>query len=249
MSVESIAPVPAEGPGDGMLHYRDAESGHTFLIGPPQASPALWRQCMDGALEVYRHYSSEDALEYDAVVDGLSTTLFAVALDREQKVVAGVRAEGPHRHVDEVHAVSSWRGMAGDAAFRRLVAEQIPDGVIECKAGWTARDTGNRSALADWVARAIVHCATLLGVRYAVGVAPEHALKCYRSSGANVAWWIPPTSYPDDRYRTVPVWWDLHTYHTVATEPQARLIEIELAELVAEGTTLPDEWSRDEGLA
>ncbi|MFE3191826.1 hypothetical protein ACFXHA_22645 [Nocardia sp. NPDC059240] len=249
MKVEPIAFTPTEDPGSGMLRYRHADSGCTFLVGPPHADLALWRQCMDGALEVYRHYGSEDALEYDAVIDGRSTILFGIALDAEGRAVAGVRAEGPHQHVDTVHAVASWAGLPGDAAFRRMVADQIPDGVIECKAGWTVRDTPHRRELADWVARAIVHCASLLGVRYAVGVAPDHALKCYRSSGANVAWWIPATSYPDDRYRTVPIWWDMQTYRTVATESQTRLIDLEMAELTADGTRLPIVWARDEGSA
>ncbi|WP_459962370.1 hypothetical protein [Nocardia sp. IFM 10818] len=246
MAIEPIALVPAEGPGDGMLRFQDPRTGCTFLVGSPEADPRLWRQCMDGALEVYRRYGSEDALEYDAVIDGRSTTLFGVAMDSSGRVVAGVRAEGPHKHVEQVHAVMSWAGLPGDAAFRRMVADQIPDGVIECKAGWTARDAEHRGALADWVARCIVHSMALLGVRYAVGVAPQHALKCYRSSGANVAWWIPASSYPDDRYRTVPVWWDMQTYKSVATDLQVRLIEAELSELTASGTL---DWSRSEGLA
>ncbi|QLY32537.1 hypothetical protein [Nocardia huaxiensis] len=249
MAVESIALVPAEGVGDGMLQFHDAQSGCTFLVGTPQADPTLWADFMDGALAVYRHYGAEDALEYDAVIDGRSTTLFCVAVDSSGRAVAGVRAEGPHRQVDEVHAVQSWAGRVGEASFRRMVADQIPEGVIECKAGWAARDAENRAALADWVARSIVYCMALLGARYVVGVSPEHALPCYRSSGAKVAWWVPATSYPDARYSTVPVWWDMQTYRSVATEAQVRLIDSELSELLADGAVVPTSWTHGEGLA
>lgn len=247
MAVEPTALTQVDEPGDGMLRLCDPRSGYTFLLGSPQLNPIMWRRCMDGARDAYRRYDAEDALEYDAVIDGHSTTMFGVALDAAGQVVAGVRAEGPHRHVDTVHAVTSWRGMPGEAAFRKMVADQIPEGVIECKAGWTARDVEHRSALADWVARSIVHFTMLLGVRYAVGVAPEHALACYRSSGATFAWWIPATSYPDDRYRTVPVWWDLQTFRSVASDCQVRLIDAEMTELAMSGSV---DWvSRDEGLA
>lgn len=249
MAVEPIALVPAEGPGDGMLRFRDAQSGCTFVAGSPQVHPDLWRECMDGALRIYRHYGSEDALEYDKVIDGHSTTLFFVALDSDGKAVAGVRAEGPHKHVDTVHAIADWSGLPGEAAFRRMVAEQIPEGVIETKAGWAARESPHRSALAAGVSRAIVHCMTLLGVRYGVGVSPEHALGRYRSSGASVPWWIPAASYPDERYRTVPVWWDLQTFRSVAADSQVRMIDAEWAELTADGTVPPVAWLRDIGLA
>ncbi|MBL1079507.1 hypothetical protein JK358_34390 [Nocardia sp. 2] len=249
MAVESIALVPAEGVGDGMLQFHDPQSGCTFLVGTPQADPMLWADFMAGALAVYRHYGAEDALEYDTVIDGHTTTLFCVALNSSGRAVAGVRAEGPHRHVDEVHAVASWAGLPGESSFRRMVADQIPDGVIECKAGWVARGVENRAQLADWVARAIVHCSALLGVRYVVGVAPDHALPRYRSSGAKVAWWVPPTSYPDERYSTVPVWWDMNTFRSEATESQVRLIDSELSELLASGPVPPVSWTHGEGLA
>ncbi len=249
MAVDPIALVPVEGHGEGMLRFRDAESGCTFVAGSPRVHPALWRQCMDGALRVYRHYGAEAALEYDSVIDGGSTTLFFVALDTDGNAVAGVRAEGPHRHVDEVHAIADWAGRPGEAAFRRMVAEQIADGVIETKAGWVARESPDRRALASGVARAIVHSMALLRVRYGVGVSPEHALARYVSSGARVPWWIPATSYPDDRYRTVPVWWDMRTFRTVAADAQVRLIDAELAELTGNGAVPTVPWLYDEGLA
>ncbi|MFJ4652664.1 hypothetical protein ACIP5Y_15490 [Nocardia sp. NPDC088792] len=204
---------------------------------------------MDGALEVYRQFGTEDALEYDDVIDGRSTTLFGIALDADGRAMAGMRVSGPYKHIDEVHAVASWAGLPGEGAFRRLVADQIPEGVIEGKAGWTARDAENRSVLADWIARAYVHSMALLGVRYEVGVAPEHAMRCYRSSGANVAWWIPASSYPDERYRTVPLWYDLQSYRSVATESQVRLMDAEFAEFMAGDRRLSTGWNRSEELA
>ncbi|MGW5109153.1 hypothetical protein [Nocardia sp. NPDC004123] len=249
MAVEPIERVPAQGPGHGMLRFREPKTGYTILVGPPEADPGLWRQNMDGALEAYRRFGAEEALEYDKVIDGLSTSLFLVALDAGGRVVAGVRAEGPHKQVDEMRAVASWTGLEGGSAFRRLVADQIPDGVIECKAGWAARDSPHRHALADWMARACVHAALLLGVRYTSAHSPEHALNLYRGSGANVAWWIPPSSYPDDRYRTFAIWWDMENYDSVATESQARLLDLELSQLTQNGLLPRVAWTSAQGSA
>lgn len=246
MAVEPIARVPAEGPRRGMLQCRDAQSGYTILMGPPQADPALWREYLDGALAVYRSYGAEDAIEYDAWLDGASTALFCVVLDFDGKVVAGMRAEGPHRHVDQVHAVRSWDGRPGDAAFRRLVAEQIPFGVVESKTGWVSRTDPHRHALADWIARGCMQSALLLGARYSTGIIPSHVIDRYRTSGMNIVWWVPSSGYPNERYVTCPVWWDAQTYAELGTPQQVRAIEIEMAELRASGEV---GGLRGEGLA
>ncbi|MFE3101092.1 hypothetical protein [Nocardia tengchongensis] len=246
MAVEPIALASTESPGSGMLRCADTQSGYTILIGPPHADPRLWREYLAGALAVYRHYGAEEAVEYDAWLDGSTTALFCVALDSDGRVVAGVRAEGPHQHVDQVHAVRSWAGRAGDAAFRKLVADQIPDGVIESKTGWVAPDAEHRHALADWVARAIVQSTVLLGARYSTGIAPSHVIDRYRTTGMAVVWWVPSSGYPNDRYITHPVWWDMENYRERGTPEQVRRVESELAELHASG---PVDWTGGERLA
>ncbi|MEV6767482.1 hypothetical protein AB0N05_02505 [Nocardia sp. NPDC051030] len=232
-----------------MLRLRDAQSGCTFLFGPPQADPVLWRRYLDGALRAYRHYGAGNAVDYDAWIDGSSTALFAVALDSDGQVVAGVRAEGPFKHVDEVPSVAGWAGLPGENAFRKMVADQIPDGVYECRTGWVKPGIEQHSALADWVARAIIHFIPMLGARFSVGAAAEHALALYRRGGARTAWWIPASSYPDDRYRTVPLWWDMRTFRLLAADSQVRAIDAEWAALSADGPVPPASWLSDEGRA
>ncbi|WP_405485914.1 hypothetical protein [Nocardia sp. NBC_00511] len=204
-------------------------------MGPPQADPELWREYLDGALAVYSGFGAEDAVEYDAWLDGATTAIFAVALDSDGKVVAGMRAEGPHSHVDQVHAVRSWDGRPGDAAFRKFVAEQIPFGVVESKTGWVSRSVEDRHILANWIPRACVETTLVLGARYSTGITPSHVVNRYRTTGMNVVWWVPTSGYPDDRYVTCPVWWDMETYASLGTPEQARYIEIEMAELRASG--------------
>ncbi|MVU83007.1 hypothetical protein GPX89_37940 [Nocardia sp. ET3-3] len=249
MTVDPIAHVPPTGSGGEMLRLQDALSGYTFFFGPPHADPVLWRSYMEGALRVYGHYGAESAVDYDKVIDGSSTALFAVAVDSDGQAVAGVRAEGPFKHVDEVPSVVSWAGLPGEAAFRKMVADQIPDGVYECRTGWVVPKSPQHRMLADWVARAIIHFIPMLGARYSVGAAAEHALPLYRRGGARAAWWIPASSYPDERYRTVPLWWDLRTVRSLATAEQARAIDAEWATLSAVGPMPPTSWFPDQGRA
>ncbi len=250
MSLEAIAVVPEEGPGEGMLRFRDAVSGCVFYVGTPEAHPALWRLCMAGALDAYREFGVESALEYDSVINGRSTTMFMVGVDSDGRVVAGVRAQGPYRHVDEAHAVVEWRGHVGEDVLRRSIADRIVDGVIEVKSGWVQRDAPSRSALRAAVARGIVHATGLLGARYAVATADRELAELWRCSGATVTWRIPEVPYPDDRYRTVVLWWDRNDCRAIADESQAPLLDaeqIQLAEGLHEAPDIASENGRPAG--
>jgi hypothetical protein len=214
-----------------VLRFRDAHSGYVFHVATPEAHPDLWRRYLRGALRVYRHYGVDHAIEYDKVQNGSSTALFFVAVDASGVVVAGLRAQGPYPAVEDVHALGAWAGQPGEAALRAMVAERIPEGVVEVKAVWVARHAERRSALAAAISRCVVHAASLLGARFGFVTTASHGLELYRSSGGRVVDRIPSVPYPDDRYRTVPVWWDTHTNRSVATKLQTTLIALERAAL------------------
>ncbi|MBF6240228.1 hypothetical protein IU474_24605 [Nocardia otitidiscaviarum] len=239
----------AESAGTDLLRFRDEPSGCTFYIGTPQAHPRLWRRNIDGALGVYRHYGVDVALDYDNVIDGHSTALFMTALDADGQVVAGLRAQGPYAHIDEAAALLEWTGQPGEAHFRRMISDRIPEGVVELKAAWVARDAECRVELGAAIPRGAVHLTRLLGARYGLGTAASHAADRYRTAGGVIAWWIPPVPYPDERYRTVPMWWDLPNVRTVAEPAQLALIEAETAQLEAPSAMLPDPARCRGGLA
>ncbi|MEV6070245.1 hypothetical protein AB0L82_27180 [Nocardia sp. NPDC052001] len=229
MAVEVVAVVPSDSADDDLLRFRDASSGCTFWVGTPQAHPGLWRRNITGALRAYRRYGVDPALEYDKTVNGHSSALFVAAIDPFGDVVAGMRVQGPYSHVDEVNALRAWAGRPGESALRKRVADRIPEGVVEVKAVWADRglDRSQRRALGAALDRCVVHVTTLLGARYGFVTAGEHAAEGYRSSGARSDWWIPAVPFPDDRYRTVPLWWDMRSYRSVAAESQLTLIDAE----------------------
>ncbi|WP_433711737.1 hypothetical protein ACQP2U_36695 [Nocardia sp. CA-084685] len=233
MTVETIA-VGSGGTRDAeVLRFRDMHSGYVFHVATPQAHPDLWRRYLRGALQVYRHYGVDHALEYDSVVDGRSTSLFFAAVDPSGAVVAGLRAQGPYGVADEVHALRAWAGRPGAAELRATVADRIPEGVVEVKAVWVSRVAENRAALAAAVSRCVVHAARLLDARFGFVTTATRNIGLYHSSGGYVADRIPAVPYPDHRYQTIPMWWDTQTYRSLATKLQSSLTVLECAALDA----------------
>ncbi|MFQ6325738.1 hypothetical protein ACLMAL_06310 [Nocardia sp. CWNU-33] len=233
MTVEVIAVGPGGTRDAEVLRFRDMHSGYVFHVTTPEAHPELWRRYLRGALQVYRHYDVDHALEYDKVENGCTTTLFCTAVDPSGEVVAGLRAQGPYSAVEDVHALGAWAGRPGADALRTMIAERIPEGVVEVKAVWVARNAPRRSALTAALSRCVVHATWLLDARFGFVTTASHSLELYRSSGGRVADRIPSVPYPDDRYHTVPVWWDTQAYRSFATKLQTSLIALEQAALEA----------------
>ncbi|MFD3505973.1 hypothetical protein [Nocardia sp. NPDC058666] len=219
------------GANAGGLRYFDSSSGCRVQLCSPDDDQGLWQQYLAGALDGYRHYGVQDALDVETLADGCSTTAFLVAIDPDGAVVAGVRAHGPHTDADEIAGFQPWLGTPGEAALRSSIESRLPGGVIEAKGGWSTRSAPRRPELGALVARGVVHLAWALDVRFSMGVSPLHHLQSYQSTGARQDRGIPAVSYPDERYTTVPVWWDLSDLRT-ATRTQADLIAADRAQLL-----------------
>ncbi|AYF72952.1 hypothetical protein D7D52_02680 [Nocardia yunnanensis] len=219
--------------------YRDELSGCSFLICTPRSHPELWQQFMDGALASYRRFDVQEALAYETAIDGCSTTVFVVAVDESGRMLGGTRIQGPYQHVDEAHAVTEWVGRPGEAAIRKLIADRIPDGLVEFKSAWVDHESAHRIAVREGLARSAIHVPHLLGARFALSTAADSVAEGWRVSGARVVWWIPPVPYPNERYRTVPLLWDMRTFRKHAAESQLPLLEAEQAALATQAGVIP----------
>ncbi|GAA5043346.1 hypothetical protein [Nocardia callitridis] len=244
MTVEVLTVVPEDSPGRGLLRYHNEQSGCTFLVAGPRAQPALWKRYLDGALGVYRHFGVESALRYDAVRDGGSTPLFFTAIDPSGEMVAGVRSQGPYTSVNQVHELSAWQGFAGATDLRLVIANRIPAGVVEAKGAWVARDAPHRSALSAAISRIALHGTRLLGARYGFATVGSFTVERHRASGGRRDAAAPAVPYPDERYQTVPVWWDTRTYRTFAEPSQRQLIRSEQRALGLPPTRRPQPCRR-----
>lgn len=190
------------------LSIPDEESGYRFVVASPAVEADLWTAFTAGALQAYRKYDVEGALEYDLIKDGTSTELFFAALDPQGSVVAGSRSLGPYRTAAESHALSEWSESESRHRVGQLLDDRVPYGLVEAKSGWVADGVARRRELAAAVARMTTYCMELLDSRFLVGTAADNALQMWLDCGARVVDEIPPTPYPDHRYRTRLLMWD-----------------------------------------
>jgi hypothetical protein len=211
--------------------YYDPSSECHFVVARPSTQPELWMAYLGGARTSYRRFGVERVLEYDRTRDGTSTALFFAALDRDGQLAGGMRAQGPYRHPDQAHALAEWAGRDGAATLRAEISERIPAGVIEMKTGWVDHDAPRRVELTAALARIFVHAMALLDVRHVLGTVATHAVRCWQTTGGVVSRTVTPVAYPDDRYRTAPMWWDRDTYADLAAADQLPRLVDESAQL------------------
>jgi hypothetical protein len=224
---------PYSSPGDLIGSYCDRFSGCRFVVARPAQQPELWAAYVDGARKSYRRHDVESVLQYDGIRDGNSTAIFFVAVGADGHIAGGMRVQGRYQSADEAHAVLEWAGGEGEQQVRREISDRIPAGVIEMKAGWVDEDARCRRAISDALARIFVHAIGVMNVRYAVGTVPSHAVERWQTSGGVVSRDVVPVAYPDDRYRTVLMWWDRETYADRALLGQIPAIIDESAQLAA----------------
>jgi hypothetical protein len=210
--------------GDVVGRYFDRASARRFIVARPSSQPELWERYLNGARASYRRHGVETAVEYDEVRDGKSTTLFFAAVERDGRVAGGMRVQGPYVRAEQAHAVEEWAGREGASQLYREISERIPDGVVEMKAGWVDDDAVRRRELTSALARIFVHSMNLMQVRYALCTVASHAVPRWATTGGVVSSKIAAVPYPDDRYETVPMWWDRHTFANLAARDQLSAI-------------------------
>ena len=220
--------------------FFDTRSQCRVLVATPVGNPDLWSAYLAGAHRNYEAYGVLDALEYDRIKDGSTTSLFFAVVTRSGEMVGGARCQGPYVFAHQAHAVEEWDGCEGQDAVVRSIQEHLAEGVVECKTGWVAADAKNRGAISDVISRCMLHATALWNVRYALGTGADHVLPLWRKSGGVPDDDIPAAAYPTERYRTKLVWWDRYTFADDAEHGQVIAALTEWMEL-AETTGLPTE--------
>lgn len=222
-------------PGNGSIIgcYEESESGCLFVYATPREQPDLWERFLDGAQESYARHDVLSALEYDQIRDGSTTSMFTVAVDPDGQVVGGVRTQGPYSSPSQSHAIAEWSGHPGEALLWGDIEDRLQAGVIESKSGWVDAQSPVRSALSMALARVVLHSTRLANVRYALGTAPQHALRMWESTGCRISSTIPAVPYPDARYQTVVLWWDIQTAPLLTSAEYRPALNREWADLIA----------------
>jgi hypothetical protein len=218
--------------------YFDPASGRQFLVARPAAQAELWAAYIEGAWLSYRQHGVESAVDYDQVRDGKSTSFFVAAVEFDGRVVGGARVQGPYTRVEQAYALREWAGREGTDVLRQQIAERLDDGVVEVKAVWVDNAVQRHNELTAAMARIFVHALALAKVRYVFCTAASHAVQRWQSSGGVVSTDVAPVAYPDERYRTLPLWWDRRTVYDSVAGEQGRAILRESSQLFARSSPM-----------
>jgi len=203
----------------------------TFKVRRPDSDKSLWLEYLKGAEASYGRFGVDSVVDFAAIADGAATAFFFAAVDDDGRVVGGTRVQGPYRSAPEAHALTEWAGQPGWRELRRRIAQHVPDGVVEVKTAWAAEGAPRRRELSAAVARTFVHAVALAPVRYGLCTGAEHAIPRWRSVGGAVDSSVAPVAYPDDRYRTVPMWWDDRSMYERSEEGQRRHLRHEWSQI------------------
>jgi nitroreductase len=210
--------------------FSDRSSGLRFAAYRPSDEPDLWDAYLAGAWARYRHHGVEVALNRDANRNGGSTSLFWVATDGDD-IVAGLRCCGPLQSSAEASVLSEFASHPKVANLGEHIDQRLTFGVVEVKAVWVELGRPDHRGLSDALARCFVHAMDWFGARFAVCSASTHALDRWRSSGGRPLEWLTPHPYPDERYRSVVLWWDRTQLAELADPDQYKLLGGETAQL------------------
>ena len=212
--------------------FTDLRSGLRVEVHDPRRRPDRWLAYLDGATARYRAHGVLRALGRPDVEGTNPATLLYVAVDDADLVVAGIRCHGPLAGADEAFALGELRGHPQLHEVRALVDERAVEGLVEVKGAWIAAGCP-RPGLADLLARCHVHAMDWFGARWAMCSAADERAPRWSSTGGRAQDGLAPIAYPDDRYRTVLLWWEAARVQERSTAAQwARLT----AERVALGT-------------
>ena len=226
--------------------FVDAGSCLRFEAHHPGESPDLWLAYLDGASARYRSHGVEEALDRSRIEEGGATSLFWLAWDAGT-TVAGLRCQGPLSSSDDAHALEELAAHPELDKVWASIDARLPFGVLEIKGVWVACGRHDKRALSDALARCFVHSMDWFDARFALCTASTHAVPRWESSGGRVAEGIAPVPYPDDRYRTVLLWWDRELVADLAAPAQLPRMIAEAAELRAAFNCLRPWRSRSSG--
>lgn len=216
------------------IEWWDPDTECTLVASAPTTEPQLWDEYVRRARDSYRRHGVERALDLTSLRNPTETSLFLAAVDETGRMVAGVRAKGPYRAVDESHAVIEWSGRPGLDTVRKLIADRIPFGVVEVKTAWVTGEPHRNRSLTNALARFPLHSALLLDAKFAMATSGAHVLARWRTTGGVVASQVPATPYPDERYQTAMMWWDRSTFSQHAEPRQIARIASEFRLLASQ---------------
>ena len=181
-----------------------------ILLVPPQDRSDLWARYRAGAFAAYARHRVEHVLALPDTGQDEDRPWFEVAVNQHGTVVGGLRVNGPLADIREAAALTELADHPhAAAALSRVLRRRIDSGIAEIKGFWVRHDEPHRGSIAGRLAGTVVDIGAVLGVRHLFCTAADHASQRWRAAGAVELDTVPAVPFPDHRYRTTVLWWDL----------------------------------------
>jgi nitroreductase len=196
--------------------FVDEASGVRFEGHHPLERPDLWKRYLNEAEGRYRSHGFEDTLRRRDLEEGHGVPLFFIGFAPDGEAVAGVRFHGP---LESSHQAALIEEMAESPEIDDIAAMidgEVRLGVLEVKGAWSKGEALVGARLIAAITRSASHAMTWLGAETAVAAVSDALVPVGMPAGGRQygTHWVP---FPDDRYRTVCVYWRRSRSQELAT--------------------------------
>ncbi|GAA12046.1 hypothetical protein GOALK_048_00080 [Gordonia alkanivorans NBRC 16433] len=183
-------------------------SEYTVIAAAPGRERALWDRYLNGAAASYERHGCAAALDYDEVSTGAGTALFFAVLDDADQVRGGLRVQPRFSAAAQSHALVEWAGQPGQVQLVNAIESRLAGGIVEVKTAWVDESSPIARSVAGQLSRLGLVIMEMSGTDHMMATAADHVLRRWQSGGGRVDESVPPTPFPDERYRTRLMWWD-----------------------------------------
>jgi len=206
-------------------------TGVRFEGHHPLERPDLWQLYLDEGEGKYRHHGFEGTLRRKELEEGNGVSLFILGFAADGQAVCGVRFHGPLESSKQAALMEEMVDSPEIDDIGRLIDENIRGGVLEVKGAWSKGEaaTGFRQIAA--ITRSSTHAMNWLGAEFAIAAVSDTLVPLGTPAGGRMfgTYAVP---FPDERYRTVAVYWQRSTTYELSTPEHQQAMRMESEQLL-----------------
>ncbi|MGH8979742.1 MAG: Rv1355c family protein [Acidimicrobiales bacterium] len=202
-----------------------------FEMHHPAVRPDRWEAYVAGALREYERYGIAGLVDEHALARADGVSLFFVAVDDDERVVAGLRCHGP---LDDAAAAQALGEMTSSPEWRdhRAAIESItPFGVVEMKGAWRETSGDGNQLVAAPMVRCCVHALEWLGAEVLLAAVADRMGPLLATIGS-LMMGTEASAYPSEKYRTILTALHRARYREVIDDVHAKLLRHDAEELL-----------------
>jgi nitroreductase len=188
--------------------YIDTDTSLRVVAYHPTLFADKWRLYIDGLNASYQAYGVGSACSAELLGATPDTSLFFLVEDDSGNTLGGIRFVGPLSDVSESATLAEMSGSPQIQELTAAMSAHIPSGLIEIKGLWALGTAKTGASLLPGLVRSLRPAAAILGAAHAYASYADRLTPQVRECGAQ-DFYLTPVPYPDERYATVAVHFDV----------------------------------------